>query len=145
MARAGQCDLTPLENSGAWHNTNHRPTVKSGWTTLFFAEHEDTHTVELCAAQTAESGLLDAENVAKEVFYRTPASGAELRETYPRGAQHCLIDRMGRTDIKGDDLREIAARCGAISVEYEIQAQSCGGPSLLNARCQGWLARGPVR
>jgi len=31
----------------------------------------------------------------------------------------CLIDSMGRTDIKGDDLREIAAQLRAISGQYD--------------------------
>jgi len=31
----------------------------------------------------------------------------------------CLIDTLGRTDIKGDDLRDIAAHLRAISGQYD--------------------------
>ena len=53
------------------------------------------------------------------MFYRTSASGAELIETYRAVRNTCLIDSMGRTDIKGDDLREIAAQLRAISGQYD--------------------------
>ena len=107
MAAAGNADLTPLEIL-VLHNTNHRDREKRLTDICFLLNIEDTHTVNYALRKLLKSGLLEAEKRGKEVFYRTSASGAELIETYRAVRNTCLIDSMGRTDIKGDDLREIA-------------------------------------
>ena len=55
----------------------------------------------------------------REVFYRTSSSGTELIEAYRAVRNACLIDSMGHTDIKGDDLRDIAAQLRTISGQYD--------------------------
>ena len=118
MAAAGNADLTPLEIL-VLHNTNHRDREKRLTDICFLLNIEDTHTVNYALRKLLKSGLLEAEKRGKEVFYRTSASGAELIETYRAVRNTCLIDSMGRTDIKGDDLREIAAQLRAISGQYD--------------------------
>ena len=118
LAAAGNADLTPLEIL-VLHNTNHRDREKRLTDICFLLNIEDTHTVNYALRKLLKSGLLEAEKRGKEVFYRTSASGAELIETYRAVRNTCLIDSMGRTDIKGDDLREIAAQLRAISGQYD--------------------------
>jgi len=66
-----------------------------------------------------------------------------LIETYRAVRNTCLIDSMGRTDIKGDDLREIARSCARISVNMK-SGQSCGGVGF-NRAAKGAGGAGPVR
>lgn len=80
---------------------------------------EDTHTVNYALRKLLKSGLLEADKRGKEVFYRTSPKGAELIEAYRAVRNTCLIDNLDRTDMKGDDLREIAARLRAISGQYD--------------------------
>ena len=118
MAAAGNPDLTPLEIL-VLHNTNHRAREKRLTDICFMLNIEDTHTVNYALRKLLKGGLLDAEKRGKEVFYRTSETGAELIEAYRAVRNTCLIDSMGRTDIKGDDLREIAAQLRAISGQYD--------------------------
>lgn len=118
MAAAGQADLSPLDIL-ILHNVNHRGKDKRLTDICFLLNIEDTHTVNYGLRKLLKAGLLDSEKRGKEVFYRTSASGAELIETYRAVRNTCLIDSMGRTDIKGDDLREIAAQLRAISGQYD--------------------------
>jgi predicted MarR family transcription regulator len=80
---------------------------------------EDTHTVNYALRKLLKSDLLEADKRGKEVFYRTSAAGAELIEAYRAVRNTCLIDNLNRTDMKGDDLRDIAAHLRAISGQYD--------------------------
>ena len=118
MAAAGNPDLTPLEIL-VLHNTNHRNREKRLTDICFMLNIEDTHTVNYALRKLLKSGLLDAEKRGKEVFYRTSATGADLIDAYRAVRDTCLIDTLGRTEIKGDELREIAAQLRAISGQYD--------------------------
>ncbi|MEH6392545.1 MAG: winged helix DNA-binding protein [Sulfitobacter sp.] len=118
MAAAGNPDLTSLEIL-VLHNTNHRDREKRLTDICFLLNIEDTHTVNYALRKLLKSGLLEAEKRGKEVFYRTSESGTQLIEAYRAVRNACLIDSMGHTDIKGDDLREIAAQLRTISGQYD--------------------------
>lgn len=118
MAAAGNADLTSLEIL-VLHNTNHRGREKRLTDICFMLNIEDTHTVNYALRKLLKFELLDADKRGKEVFYRTSAKGAELIEAYRAVRNTCLIDNLSRTDIKGDDLRDIAAHLRAISGQYD--------------------------
>ncbi|MFT7135409.1 winged helix DNA-binding protein [Sulfitobacter sp.] len=118
MTAAGNSDLTPLEIL-VLHNTNHRGREKRLTDICFMLNIEDTHTVNYALRKLLKSELLEADKRGKEVFYRTSPTGAELIEAYRAVRNTCLIDNLDRTDMKGDDLREIAARLRAISGQYD--------------------------
>lgn len=118
MAAAGNPDLTPLEIL-VLHNTNHRGREKRLTDICFILNIEDTHTVNYALRKLLKSGLLEADKRGKEVFYRTSQAGTELCEAYRNIRQICFIDGLPRTDISGEDLREIAASLRTMSGQYD--------------------------
>ena len=118
MAAAGNADLTPLEIL-VLHNTNHRGREKRLTDICFLLNIEDTHTVNYALRKLLKSGLLETDKRGKEVFYRTSKAGTDLCEAYRSIRQICFIDGLPRTDISGDDLRQIAASLRAISGQYD--------------------------
>ncbi len=118
MAAAGNGDLTPLEIL-VLHNTNHRAREKRLADICFLLNIEDTHTVNYALRKLLKSGLLSSEKRGKEVFYRTSPEGAALCETYRQIREACFLDGMPRTDISGDELRQIAASLRSISGQYD--------------------------
>jgi len=66
-----------------------------------------------------KSDLVTAEKRGKEVFYSTSEHGAALCESYRTVRETCLLDSLGRMDISGDELREIAASLRALSGQYD--------------------------
>lgn len=118
MAAAGNADLTPLEIL-VLHNTNHRGRAKRLTDICFLLNIEDTHTVNYALRKLLKSGLLEADKRGKEVFYRTSKAGMDLCDAYRSIREICLIDGLPRTDISGDDMRQIAASLRAISGQYD--------------------------
>jgi len=118
MAAAGNADLTPLEIL-VLHNTNHRGREKRLADICFLLNIEDTHTVNYALRKLLKSGLLEADKRGKEVFYRTSKAGMDLCEAYRSIRQICFIDGLPRTDISGEDLRQIAASLRAMSGQYD--------------------------
>tara|TARA_R110002072_G_scaffold27730_3_gene89968 strand:- start:917 stop:1444 length:528 start_codon:yes stop_codon:yes gene_type:complete len=118
MAAAGNADLTPLEIL-VLHNTNHRGREKRLTDICFLLNIEDTHTVNYALRKLLKSGLLEADKRGKEVFYRTSQAGTDLCDAYRKIRQICFVDGLPRTDISGDDLRQIAASLRAMSGQYD--------------------------
>jgi predicted MarR family transcription regulator len=118
MAAAGNPDLTPLEIL-VLHNTNHRGREKRLTDICFMLNIEDTHTVNYALRKLLKFDLLTTEKRGKEVFYSTSEAGAALCETYRKVRSTCLLDSLGRMDISGDELREIAASLRALSGQYD--------------------------
>ena len=118
MAAAGNADLTPLEIL-VLHNTNHRAREKRLADICFLLNIEDTHTVNYALRKLLKSGLLEAEKRGKEVFYRTSTEGAALCEAYREIRKSCFIEGLGRMDVDGDELRQIAAGLRAMSGQYD--------------------------
>lgn len=118
MAAAGNPDLTPLEIL-VLHNTNHRGREKRLTDICFLLNIEDTHTVNYALRKLLKSDLLEADKRGKEVFYRTSKSGMDLCEAYRGIRQACFVDGLPRSDISGDELRQIAARLRAMSGQYD--------------------------
>ena len=118
MAAAGNADLTPLEIL-VLHNTNHRAREKRLADICFLLNIEDTHTVNYALRKLLKSGLLEAEKRGKEVFYRTSKDGAALCEAYREVRKSCFIEGLGRMDVDGDELRQIAAGLRAMSGQYD--------------------------
>ena len=118
MAAAGNADLTPLEIL-VLHNTNHRAREKRLADICFLLNIEDTHTVNYALRKLLKSGLLEAEKRGKEVFYRTSKDGAALCEAYREVHKSCFIEGLGRMDVDGDELRQIAAGLRAMSGQYD--------------------------
>lgn len=118
MAAAGNADLTPLEIL-VLHNTNHRSREKRLTDICFLLNIEDTHTVNYALKKLVKSDLLETEKRGKEVFYRTSKSGAALCDAYRMIRETCFLDGLSRMDIKGEDLRELAANLRAMSGQYD--------------------------
>lgn len=118
MAAAGNADLTPLEIL-VLHNTYHRGREKRLTDISFLLNIEDTHTVNYALRKLLKSGLLEAEKRGKEVFYRTSQSGTDLCDTYRNIRQACFLDGLPRTDISGEELRQIAKSLRAMSGQYD--------------------------
>ncbi|MEM9967733.1 MAG: winged helix DNA-binding protein [Pseudomonadota bacterium] len=118
MAAAGNADLTPLEIL-VLHNTNHRDREKRLTDICFLLNIEDTHTVNYALRKLLKSGLVMSNKRGKEVFYRTSAQGNALCEAYRNIREACFLDGLNRMEIKGADLRQIAASLRAISGQYD--------------------------
>ncbi len=118
MAAAGKPDLTPLEIL-VLHNTNHRSREKRLADICFLLNIEDTHTVNYALKKLLKSGLVQAEKRGKEMFYSTSEEGRTLCEAYRNIRKMCFLDGMGRIEVNGDDLREIAAGLRAMSGQYD--------------------------
>ena len=118
MAAAGRVDLTPLEIL-VLHNTNHRGRDKRLSDICFLLNIEDSHTVNYALRKLLKMDLLVSEKRGKEVFYRTSAEGAALCDAYRRVREQCLLDGLGRMDISGEALREMATNLRALSGLYD--------------------------
>ena len=118
MAAAGNPDLTPLEIL-VLHNTNHRGREKRLTDICFLLNIEDTHTVNYALRKLLKSELLETNKRGKEVFYRTSDAGMKLCEAYRSIRQACFVDGLPRSDISGEELRQIAMRLRAMSGQYD--------------------------
>ncbi len=118
MAAAGNADLTALEIL-VLHNTNHRGREKRLSDICFLLNIEDTHTVNYALKKLLKSELVTAEKRGKDMFYRTSEAGAALCESYRNVRKMCFLDGMGRLEISGEDLREMAAGLRAMSGQYD--------------------------
>ena len=118
MAAAGNSDLTPLEIL-VLHNTNHRDREKRLTDICFLLNIEDAHTVNYALRKLLKSGLIVSDKRGKEVFYHASAEGAALCDAYRNIRKACFLDGLARIDIKGDDLREVAASLRAMSGQYD--------------------------
>ncbi len=118
MAAAGNPDLTPLEIL-VLHNTYHRGREKRLTDISFLLNIEDSHTVNYALRKLLKSGLLTAEKRGKEMFYSTSQAGNDLCDAYRKIRQACLLDGLPRTDISGEELREIAKSLRAMSGHYD--------------------------
>lgn len=118
MAAAGNPELTPLEIL-VLHNTNHRGRAKRLTDICFLLNIEDTHTVNYALRKLLKSNLVEAEKRGKEMFYSASTAGAQLCEDYRSVRKSCFLDSMGRIEVSGDDLREIAAGLRAMSGQYD--------------------------
>jgi predicted MarR family transcription regulator len=123
MAAAGNADLTPLEIL-VLHNTNHRGREKRLTDICFLLNIEDTHTVNYALKKLLKSGLLETDKRGKEVFYRTSQAGTDLCEAYRNIRQICFVEGLPRTDMSGEDLRQIAASLRAMSGQYDQASRS---------------------
>ncbi len=118
MSAAGNTDLTPLEIL-VLHNANHRGRDKRLTDISFLLNIEDTHTVNYALRKLMKMELLASEKRGKEVFYRTSDAGQKLCESYRNIRNQCFLDGLSRTDMTGDDMREIAARLRSLSGQYD--------------------------
>ncbi|MCR8726218.1 winged helix DNA-binding protein [Frigidibacter sp. ROC022] len=118
MAAAGQPEMSALEIL-VLHNVNSRDRDKRLTDIAFLLNVEDSHTVNYALRKLLKLGLLESEKRGKEVFYRASAQGRALCEAYRQVRQQCLLDGLGRMDITGEDLREIAASLRALSGLYD--------------------------
>ncbi len=118
MAAAGNADLAPLEIL-VLHNTNHRGREKRLTDICFLLNIEDTHTVNYALRKLLKAELLEAEKRGKEVFYRTSSAGAALCQVYRDVRKTCFLDGLARMDIKGEEMREIAATLRTMSGQYD--------------------------
>jgi len=118
MTAAGNADMTPLEIL-VLHNTNHRAREKRLTDICFLLNIEDTHTVNYALRKLLKAGLLSAEKRGKEVFYTTSDAGAALCDAYRATRQTCLLEGLGRMDLSGEDLRELAANLRSLSGQYD--------------------------
>lgn len=118
MAAAGQRDMSPLDIL-VLHNVNHRGREKRLADICFLLNIEDTHTVNYALRKLLKAGLLVSEKRGKEVFYATSPEGAALCEAYRTVRAQCLLEPLGRMDLTGDEMREIAAALRALSGQYD--------------------------
>lgn len=118
MAAAGNADLTPLEIL-VLHNTNHRSREKRLTDICFLLNIEDTHTVNYALKKLVKSGLLEAEKRGKEVFYRASDDGAALCDAYRVVRETCFLDGLSKMDLKGEEMRDLAAKLRAMSGQYD--------------------------
>jgi predicted MarR family transcription regulator len=118
MSAAGNTDLTPLEIL-VLHNANHRGRDKRLSDICFILNIEDTHTVNYALRKLMKMALLTSEKRGKEVFYSTSAAGQELCEAYRKIRNLCFVDGLSRTDLTGEEMREIAARLRSLSGQYD--------------------------
>lgn len=118
MAAAGRPEMSPLEIL-VLHNVNSRNRDKRLTDIAFLLNVEDIHTVNYALRKLMKLGLLDSEKRGKEVFYRAAPEGRALCEAYRQVRAQCLLDGLGRMDIPGAELREIAASLRALSGLYD--------------------------
>lgn len=118
MAAAGQPDLSPLDIL-ILHNVNHRDREKRLSDICFLLNIEDSHTVNYALRKLLKAGLVVSEKRGKEVFYSTSNTGAELCQAYRDIRRQCLLDAVGRTDLSGTELREIAGALRTLSGQYD--------------------------
>jgi predicted MarR family transcription regulator len=118
MAAAGHPDLSPLDIL-ILHNVNHRDRQKRLGDICFLLNIEDTHTVNYALRKLLKAELITSEKRGKEVFYATSAQGQDLCTTYRDLRQQCLLDTIERTDLNGEDLREMAAMLRSLSGQYD--------------------------
>lgn len=118
MTAAGNAELTPLEIL-VLHNTNHRDREKRLTDICFLLNIEDTHTVNYALRKLLKFELIVSEKRGKEVFYRTSQEGAALCDADRQIRKACFLDGLARMEIKGDDLREVAANLRAMSGQYD--------------------------
>lgn len=118
MSAAGNTDLTPLEIL-VLHNANHRGRDKRLTDICFILNIEDTHTVNYALRKLIKMELLSSEKRGKEVFYRTSKAGQDLCEAYRTIRNQCFLDGLARTDMTGEEMREIAASLRSLSGQYD--------------------------
>ncbi|SDY12537.1 winged helix DNA-binding protein [Citreimonas salinaria] len=118
MAAAGQRDMSALDIL-VLHNVNHRAREKRLADICFLLNIEDTHTVNYALRKLLKAGLLVSEKRGKEVFYATSPEGETLCESYRAVRAQCLLEPLGRMDLSGDEMREIAAALRALSGQYD--------------------------
>ena len=118
MAAAGNADLTPLEIL-VLHNANHRGRDKRLTDICFLLNIEDTHTVNYALRKLMKMELLVSEKRGKEVFYRTSETGQDLCDAYRKIRDQCFLEGLSRTDMTGEDMREMAARLRSLSGQYD--------------------------
>lgn len=117
MAAAGS-ELSPLEIL-VLHNVNHRDRDKRLSDICFLLNIEDTHTVTYALRKLLKAGLLLSEKRGKEVFYATSREGQSLCEAYREVRRQCLLGGLGRMDISGEEMREMAAHLRGLSGQYD--------------------------
>ncbi|PRY95005.1 putative MarR family transcription regulator [Hasllibacter halocynthiae] len=117
MAAAGS-ELSPLEIL-VLHNVNHRERDKRLTDISFLLNIEDTHTVNYALRKLLRAGLLSSEKRGKEVFYATSPKGRDLCDSYRELRAQCFLEGLGRTDLTGPQMREMAARLRALSGQYD--------------------------
>lgn len=118
MAAAGQPDLNPLDIL-ILHNVNHRDRKKRLTDICFLLNIEDSHTVNYGLRKLLKAGLIVSDKQGKEVFYATSDTGAVLCRAYRDIRRQCLLDAVGRTDLSGAELRNIARSLRALSGQYD--------------------------
>ena len=123
MAAAGAPDLGALDIL-VLHNVNHRERDKRLVDIAFLLGIEDAHTVNYALKKLAKAGLVEAEKRGKEMFYRTSPEGADLCRRYRDVRRQCLLEMLGHSDIKGEELRSIAAALRAMSGLYDQAARA---------------------
>ena len=123
MAAAGAPDLGPLDIL-VLHNVNHRERDKRLVDIAFLLGIEDAHTVNYALKKLSKAGLVEAEKRGKEMFYRTSPEGADLCRRYRDVRRQCLLEMLGHGDIKGEELRSIAAALRAMSGLYDQAARA---------------------
>ena len=64
-------------------------------------------------------GLLISEKRGKEVFYTTSETGRTLCDDYRAVRKQCLLEGIGRMDLTGEDMRQIASHLRALSGQYD--------------------------
>lgn len=117
MAAAGQ-ELTPLEIL-VLHNVNHRAREKRLADICFLLNIEDTHTVNYALRKLLRADLLISQKRGKEVFYTTSDTGQALCDDYRTVRKQCLLEGLGRMDLTGEDMRQIASHLRALSGQYD--------------------------
>ncbi|WP_316013417.1 winged helix DNA-binding protein [Roseobacter sp. HKCCA0434] len=118
MAAAGNKELSPLEIL-VLHNVNHRAREKRLTDICFLLNIEDTHTVNYALRKLMKMELLSSEKRGKEVFYTTSDAGAALCDRYRKVRAQCLLEGLGRLDISGENLREMATNLRTLSGHYD--------------------------
>lgn len=117
MAAAGE-EMSPLEIL-ILHNVNHREREKRLTDICFLLNIEDMHTVNYALRKLLKAGLLSSEKRGKEVFYATSETGRDLCDAYREVRRQCLLPGLARTDLSGEDLRQIAANLRSLSGQYD--------------------------
>ena len=123
MAAAGAPDLGPLDIL-VLHNVNHRERDKRLVDIAFLLGIEDAHTVNYALKKLSKAKLIEAEKRGKEMFYRTSPEGADLCRRYRDVRRQCLLEMMGHSDLKGEELQSIAAALRAMSGIYDQAARA---------------------
>jgi len=118
MSAAGNTDLTPLEIL-VLHNANHRGRDKRLTDICFILNIEDTHTVNYALRKLMKMELLTSEKRGKEVFYRTSEAGQDLCEAYRKIRNQCFVDGLSKTDLTGEQMRDVAASLRSLSGQYD--------------------------